>query len=326
MKKKEKKSKKKIHLRTIILIAAGLALIGGVAFLQVQQPYAITIDGKQIAMVENKTEAERVVRTLIEDYSAEGSEIESISLDKSLDMRQLMLWEGLGRNNVISEGEAVESIKLSSEEENGMVVTVVGTTVTEEEYTPEPNYVKDEEMFVGDRVSEGKAVAGKQLVTRKITTENGETTSEEVTNKEITDEGSVQTIRIGVRGLPEGEDWKTYEGAPHFTDGEDLVEYGKKFLGNPYVKGGVSLTNGCDCVGFVRAMYKYCGYNLPPTLGKVGRRVSVSDIKPGDIVCYYRQHVALYLGNGKIIHAANPKKDICIGNLGSGIKQVRRVL
>lgn len=326
MKKKDKKSRNRIQFRTIIIIAAGFALIGGIAFLQVQQPYAITIDGEQIAVVEDKAEAERVVESLIKDYSAQGSEIESISLDKTLDMEQIMLWEGISRNNVISQDEAVESIKLSSEENDGMLVTIVGTTVTEEDYTPEPEYVKDEELFVGDRVTEGKASSGKQLVTRRITTENGKTKEEEIIKKEITDEGSVQTIRIGVRGLPEGEDWKTYNGAPRFTNGEDLVEYGKKFLGNPYVKGGVSLTNGCDCVGFVRAMYKFSGYNLPPTLGKVGRRVSVSDIKPGDIVCYYRQHVALYLGNGKIIHAANPKKDICIGNLGGGIKQVRRIL
>lgn len=92
MKKKDKKSKKRIQLRTIIIIAAGFALIGGIAFLQVQQPYAITIDGEQIAAVEDKAEAEQVVESLIKDYSAQGSEIESISLDKTLDMKQIMLW------------------------------------------------------------------------------------------------------------------------------------------------------------------------------------------------------------------------------------------
>ena len=129
MKKKDKKSRKRIQLRTII-IAAGFALIGGIAFLQVQQPYAITIDGEQIAAVEDKAEAEQVVESLIKDYSAQGSEIESISLDKTLDMKQIMLWEGISRNNVISQDEAVESIKLSSEEDDGMLVTIVGTTVT----------------------------------------------------------------------------------------------------------------------------------------------------------------------------------------------------
>lgn len=325
MKKKDKKSRKRIQLRTIIIIAAGFALIGGIAFLQVQQPYAITIDGEQIAAVEDKAEAERVVESLIKDYSAQGSEIESISLDKTLDMKQIMLWEGISRNNVISQDEAVESIKLSSEEDDGMLVTIVGTTVTEEDYTPETEYVKDEEMFVGDRVTEGKVSAGKQLVTRRITTENGKTISEEIVKKEITDEGSVPTIRIGVRGLPQGEDWKTYKGDPIFDNNSDLMEYSKKFVGRPYVRGGKSLVSGVDCVGFVQAIYKFYGVNLSDHLRREGYGVSYSNVKPGDIICY-SHHYALYIGDGKMIHAANSKKDVCIEKVHGGITGVRRII
>lgn len=321
----ERKRVRKL-IRRICLVAF-LVMAAGLAFIQIQQPYAITVDNQSIVFVENKGEAKGVIKRLMKDYAAENSKIKSISIDKDMGIEQKKIWEGIDRSEIVSKDEAVKQIKSSNDgEKNLLVATIVGKTVTEEEYTPEINYVKDENMFVGEREVEGETTTGKQKVTREITTVNGEITEAKVIDKEITEKASVQTVRVGVKGLPEGEDWKTYQGDPRFAKGEDLVEYGKKFLGNPYVKGGTSLTNGCDCVGFVRAMYKYYGVSLPSTLGKVGKRVSVSDIKPGDIVCYYRHHVALYLGDGKIIHAANPKKDICIGNLGGGIKQVRRVI
>lgn len=310
-----------------ICLVAFLVMVTGLAFIQIQQPYAITVDDESVILVENKSEAKDVVKKLMKDYTATDAKIKSISINKNMGIEQKKIWEGIDKSEVVSKEEAVEHIKeANSGDEDLLVATIVGKTVTEEEYTPEVKYVKDENMFVGDREIEGEASTGKQLVTREITTVNGEIIETEVTDTKITEKADIQTVRVGVKGLPEGEDWKTYEGDPRFTKGEDLVEYGKKFLGNPYVKGGTSLTNGCDCVGFVRAMYKYYGVSLPATLGTVGKRVSTSDIRPGDIVCYYRHHVALYLGDGKIIHAANPKKDICIGNLGGGIKQVRRVI
>lgn len=96
----------------------------------------------------------------------------------------------------------------------------------------------------------------------------------------------------------------TYSGS-----GQAVVDYAYNFIGNPYVYGGTSLTNGIDCSAFVRAVYKNFGVSLPRTSYEqrsVGRAVSVSDIRPGDIVCY-SGHVAIYAGNGQIVHASNSK-------------------
>ena len=96
-----------------------------------------------------------------------------------------------------------------------------------------------------------------------------------------------------------------------------VVSYAKRFVGGPYVMGGNSLTNGTDCSGFVKLVYAHFGYKLPRTTtgqAQSGRGVSVSEIKPGDIISYgyngHVQHSALYIGNGKIIHASTPQGGI----------------
>ncbi len=92
-------------------------------------------------------------------------------------------------------------------------------------------------------------------------------------------------------------------------NGQAVVNYAAQFLGNPYVYGGNSLTNGIDCSGFVHQVYAHFGVSVPRQSGALrsaGRGVSVSDIKPGDIVCY-SGHVGIYAGNGQIIHASNSK-------------------
>lgn len=97
--------------------------------------------------------------------------------------------------------------------------------------------------------------------------------------------------------------------------GKRLVKYAKKFVGNPYRYGGTSLTKGTDCSGFTRALYKHFGYNLPHSSTAqrhVGKKVSWKSKKAGDIICY-NGHVAIYIGGGKIIHAATERTGIRIG-------------
>ena len=111
--------------------------------------------------------------------------------------------------------------------------------------------------------------------------------------------------------------------------GSAVASYGCQFVGNPYVWGGESLTNGADCSGFVKSVYGHFGVSLPHSSGAltgVGRAVSTSDMQPGDIVCY-SGHVAIYIGGGQIVHASSPSTGIKIGpvNYGKSIIAGRRI-
>ena len=98
--------------------------------------------------------------------------------------------------------------------------------------------------------------------------------------------------------------------------GSSVVNYATQFVGNPYVWGGTSLTNGADCSGFVQSVYANFGVSLPRTSYEqqnAGTEVSYADARPGDLICY-GGHVAIYMGNGQIVHASNSQDGIKISN------------
>jgi hypothetical protein len=102
----------------------------------------------------------------------------------------------------------------------------------------------------------------------------------------------------------------------------DLVQYAKQFVGNPYVWGGTSLTNGADCSGFTMSIYKKYGVSLPhhaASQAQLGTKIEFSQLQPGDLVFYAKNgsinHVAIYIGNGQVVHASNPKTGIRISSL-----------
>ena len=111
--------------------------------------------------------------------------------------------------------------------------------------------------------------------------------------------------------------------------GKKIAKYACQFIGNPYVYGGTSLTNGADCSGFVMRVYQDFGYRLPRTSYEqrsAGRGVSYDEIQPGDLVCY-SGHVGMYIGGGKIVHASNEKTGIKVSNATyRQILAVRRII
>ena len=101
----------------------------------------------------------------------------------------------------------------------------------------------------------------------------------------------------------------------------DLISYATQFVGNPYVWGGTSLTNGADCSGFILSIFAKYGVYLPHSSkaqANCGTRISASEAKPGDLFFYGSgssiSHVAIYIGNGQIVHASSKKTGIKISN------------
>ena len=111
--------------------------------------------------------------------------------------------------------------------------------------------------------------------------------------------------------------------------GQEIANFACQFVGNPYVPGGTSLTEGADCSGFTMAVYNNFGLSLPRSSyaqAGYGREVSYSEAQPGDII-YYGGHVGIYIGNGLIVHASTQATGIKISNaLYRSIITVRRIV
>lgn len=102
------------------------------------------------------------------------------------------------------------------------------------------------------------------------------------------------------------------------TTGQQIADYAVQFVGNPYVYGGTSLTNGADCSGFVQSVYKHFGYSLPRVAAdqaNAGTKVSTKNLQPGDLLFYHGfGHVAIYIGGGQVVHASTKATGIKISN------------
>ncbi|MEE1115146.1 MAG: NlpC/P60 family protein [Eubacterium sp.] len=124
-----------------------------------------------------------------------------------------------------------------------------------------------------------------------------------------------------------GSQQELIEAAQSNGFGSDILAYAAQFLGNPYVYGGNSLTNGVDCSGFVQQVYSHFGISTSRTswdMESEGQEVSFNDIQVGDVVCY-EGHVGIYAGGGQIINAADPEQGITYTNADyDTIKTIRR--
>ena len=211
-----------------------------------------------------------------------------------------------------------ETIAISEKEEeyivtaieNGEVPWVTKARIEEEEarrLAEEEARRKAEEEARRLAEEEAARKAAEEEARRKAEEEARRKAEEEARRKEA---ARLEEIK---RKQREEANRKNYV-APTGGTGQDVVNYAVQFVGNPYVLGGSSLTNGIDCSNFVMRIYEAFGVSLPHNsyqLRSVGYEVSASEIKAGDIICY-QGHVSIYMGDGRCVHASNSKDGIKI--------------
>lgn len=166
-------------------------------------------------------------------------------------------------------------------------------------------YVKNEYITVSYNMATAKAESAPAQTTDTTTTTTTETTTTEAPSTEA------PTTEAPVTDVPVSE------------LGQQVANFACQFVGNPYVWGGTSLTNGADCSGFVQSVYKNFGYSLPRTCtpqSNAGTAVSLAALAPGDLVFYDHgtgscEHVGIYIGNGQIVHASSSRTGIKISSV-----------
>lgn len=170
------------------------------------------------------------------------------------------------------------------------------------------------EFVKAESIEEEKARLAKEEAARKA--------AQEAANKKAAENSS-----SGKSSSTSGG--KTYAN-PTGSSGSDVAQFALQFVGNPYVYGGTSLTNGADCSGFVMSVYNNFGVSLPHSSAadrSVGATVNgLENAQPGDLICY-SGHVALYIGNGQIVHASTSRTGIIVSNANyRSILSIRRIL
>ena len=283
------------------------------------EKYANTID--QVTQLGNKYQQEKAeLEGMKQEYEAESVNLQaaiderravSADCDNEIAYAQQMANEYAALiEQQQAEIERLEAERIAAEEEaRRQAELAAAEEAARQEAEAEDETVYDEE---GNEVDAEDAL------------ENGETLYDEEGNEidpdSVTDEeesdGDVEYDEYGnVIDSDNTVDPEEYQSSGSGS-GSSVVDFATQFVGNPYVWGGTSLTNGADCSGFVQSVYANFGVSLPRTSYEqqnAGTEVSYADAQPGDLICY-GGHVAIYMGDGKIVHASNAKDGIKISN------------
>lgn len=336
----------RVRQRTLQLFAPFLALMLFVSYLFVTAPYGVTEDGQRIdvpyaikaggielAVVADETTAQLVLEEFKSSQMSRSGSMLDFDTEPLLLVVPKDLSRGKGPAVVQPSDEALARMTAACEGSQPFLTTHLTEQITK--IVSIPYKTKTEESsdhLKGYSKVLTQGVNGQKEVVTNVVRIDGKVVgttvvSETVLVKPVTKvilEGTAKPVYTYVsRSVPTSS--QAYPG----TTGADVVAYAKKFLGNPYVYGGTSLTNGTDCSGFTKSVYAHFGVYLPHASSAqryYGVRVSYSQAKPGDLI-FYSGHVAIYIGGGKIIHASNPYTDICYDSATyDRILEVRRIL
>lgn len=273
---------------------------------------------------ETGDEAKRIADEVGNRIATVDTETLRVRYEASLDAPVLGLVPGGEELTVLAEENGF--VKVSIEEGDGWVS--MDYLILETEYVTAESIEEEKARLEEERLAKEEARKAAEAAEKKLREEEQRKAEEQRAQEEAAaqsaDEGEPQAdTQQAAAEVP----------APAVSNGSSLgsavANYAVQFVGNPYVYGGTSLTNGADCSGFVMSVYKNFGVSLPHSSSadrRVGYAVgSLAEAQPGDLICY-SGHVAIYIGNGQIVHASTAATGIKISNASyRSILAIRRI-
>lgn len=341
----------KIRQKTISVMAPFLALMLFMCYIFVTAPYGLTEDGQKVeqpyvikagtielAVVESSTVAQQVMTQFQNSFLSDGAEALSFDTEPFLNIDQKDLGRASAPVTVLNQADAVAALTTACQGTNPLMTATVTEQLTQNKVIAH-KVVKEKSatLTIGTNKVKTQGSNGAIATIMNITKVNGIVTESKAIKDTIVTKPVDEVILVGTKALPHKT--HSYSASRSFVatsgraiagaTGADVIAYARQFLGNPYVYGGTSLTNGTDCSGFTMSIYAHFGVSLPHASSaqrSYGTPVSYSEARPGDLI-FYSGHVAIYMGGGRIIHASTPRTDITIGSATyNTILAVRRIL
>lgn len=266
-----------------------------------------------------------------EQYNAMKRRIQYMYENSTVDNMWVAILEADGLTDMLNRVEYISTIYESDRELTEQYKDTVAQVEEKERQLIEQmdELFVQQEIFIGQQMEIEETIAGLEIESSAFGSQLADAKAQaDIYKDTISRQNSILNKYVSSTSktdYPGGQD----------VSGQELVNYAMQFVGNPYVWGGNSLTNGCDCSGFVHLIYKHFGYKTvrySMSFMYEGVPVSRSDVRPGDIVVYEIKngigHVAIYAGNGKIIEAQSKSTGITANRSIDcrGIVGIRRIL